>query len=92
MTKPEAMKMRLALRVEGHFWNAYIADPVTMMNAALLGSIRMNVIENDPALKTAFMAVMQIAMAKVIEEVIGGPVEGWEEPVAAPQHEKAGRA
>lgn len=92
MAKPEAMKMRLALRVEGHFWNAYLADPDTMMNAALLGSIRMNVVENDPTLKNAFMAVMQMAIAKVIEDVTGGPVDCWQEPVAAPQHEKAGRA
>jgi hypothetical protein len=38
---------RLALRVEGEFWNAYYAMPGTMRDAIFLGSIRMKFAEPD---------------------------------------------
>lgn len=37
------------------------------------------------------MRLMQDGMAHLIKD-IGGRVEAWNDPVAAPEHEKAGRA
>lgn len=88
----ENAKLRLALRVEGEFWNAYVATADTMEGAFLLGSIRMGAVSADLMLKEAFMSLMQIAMASAIKGATGGKVGHWNDPIAAPQHERAGRA
>ena len=84
--------LRLALRHEGEFWNAYVAPIGTMEGAFLLGSIRMAAVGEDRMMKDAFMSLMQISMAAAIESVIGMKVKKWSEPAAAPEHERAGRA
>ena len=41
--------LRLALRVEGHWWNAYAAPMNTMEGAVLLGSIGMGAVTGEGA-------------------------------------------
>lgn len=84
------VKLRLALRREGDFWNAYVALENTMEDAILIGSIAMGV-ATVPRFKRAFMALMKDAMAHHIKG-IAGKVDHWNDPVTAPEHEKAGRA
>ena len=84
------IKLRLALRREGDFWNAYVAIENTMEGAILIGSIGMG-IASVPKFKRAFMSLMQDAMAHHVKGITGR-IEGWNDPVAAPEHEKAGRA
>lgn len=81
---------RLALRVEGDWWVAYLAQIGTMEGAEELGRTRMSIIE-DPDMKASFMAFMKVAMQMMIE-ASGNRIDGWHDPVIAPQHEKAGRA
>lgn len=84
-------KLRLAMRAEGDFWNAYAAATGTMEGAMLLGSIRRIIVE-EPAMKDAFMCLMQAAFAHLLKTVIGADAEQWHKPVPAPQSERAGRA
>lgn len=83
---------RLAMRVEGDFWNAYYALPNTMEGALLLGSIRMAFVQDFTA-KEIFMALMRDAVSAIIKERIGADAE-WPEPHGrpAPEHERAGKA
>ena len=82
--------LRLAMRVEGDFWNAYAADVGTMDGATLLGSIRMTLVENRP-MRDAFMSLMQIGLMELIETRTGTTVTAWDMR-AAPETERAGRA
>lgn len=83
---------RLAMRVEGDWWNAYYAMPDTMEDAILLGSIRM-IFVHDFSAKEIFMALMRDAVSAIIKDRIGvepsWPDEGGK---PAPEHERAGRA
>ena len=83
---------RLAMRVEGEFWNAYYALPNTMEGALLLGSIRMAFVEDFSA-KQIFMALMRDAVSAIIKAQTGIDA-AWPDPdgIPAPQHERAGRA
>ena len=78
---------RLAIRVEGLYWVAYIADMGTMEGATVIGSIAMAA-ANDPGVKAAFMATMQMAV-EVISPI---PIESWNAPVKAPESERSGNA
>ena len=80
------------MRVEGDFWNAYYALPNTMDNALLLGSIRMQFVQDESA-KQIFMALMRDAVSDILKDATGAdPL--WPDPFGrpAPQHERAGRA
>lgn len=82
---------RLALRIEGDFWNAYYAHVGTMEGAILLGSIRMSGIIDNPERKDAFMVMMRGIVSDATSAVVGTtPTWGGEEPAA--EHEKSGRA
>jgi hypothetical protein len=85
-----SVKLRLALRREGDFWNAYVALENTMDGAVLIGSLAMG-LASVPKFKKAFMRLMQDGMSHHIKD-IAGRVGAWNDPVAAPEHEKAGRA
>ena len=87
MTKP---LIRLALRHEGNFWNAYVALPDTMEGAFLIGSIAMWAVARSPKFKRAFMDVMQGVMTDHLK-ALGATVNGYEER-SAPEHERAGHA
>ena len=83
--------VRLALRHEGDFWNAYAALPDTMDGAVLLGSIVIGAVSGDEgqARKRAFMDLMVKTMAIGIEAATGH-IPAWGMPEAAPEHERAG--
>ena len=83
--------MRLAFRVEGFWWNAYVAQIGTMKEAVLLGSIAMAA-ASDPQVKEQFMETMKAAFSAVIADLVGGQITWPNPPQAAPEHEKAGQA
>ena len=82
---------RLALRVEGDYWNAYYALPDTMEDSIHLGSIRMCFVGGHKKRKKFFMRLMQEACADIIEEATGERPT-WNEPTPGPEHERSGNA
>jgi hypothetical protein len=95
MTKKPSLNLRLAMRVEGDWWNAYAADMQTMDGAVLIGTIRMRAVRGpSPGCarrKQAFMALMQDVINEFLTDA-GATVAGWNDPERAPEHERAGRA
>jgi hypothetical protein len=86
MSGQHTLKVRLAMRQEGEFWNAYFAPSDTMHNAILVGSLRLTIAKH-PQFKKAFMELMQEAIGAAIQDTIG--VEPtWPEPQPAPDHER----
>jgi hypothetical protein len=81
---------RSAMRVEGAWWVAYYALPDTMEGAIEMGRVRMSIVQ-DRARKSAFMAIFSSALAEFMAEQFG-VVPYMNAPVAAPEHERAGRA
>lgn len=81
---------RLALRVEGRYWNAYYALPDTMEDALCLGSIAMAAVRDEDR-KATFMHLMQEAVADIIEAKCGTR-PAFNDPVAAPNIERGGNA
>lgn len=91
MSVPDFEKVgRLAMRVEGDWWNAYYALPDTMEGALLLGSVKMDVVR-DEGRKNAFMDLMRDYFSDILEEKTGHR-PAFHEPRPAPEHEKAGKA
>lgn len=85
------MPIRLAMRVEGDWWVAYLAKADTMEGAKRLGSILMGIVENNPERKEAFLSLMKFAMEESIKKLFGQTPD-WEEPHPAPESERSGRA
>lgn len=85
------MKLRLAMREEGGFWNAYIAQTNTMKDALLIGSIGIGAVTANPELKQRFMDLMQCAFSDALQRSMGVPVAKWDIN-KAPEHERAGLA
>ncbi len=85
------MKLRLAFREEGEFWNAYLALPETMKDAKLVGCILMGTVRKNPDVKRDFMEVMKLILSKASEEVTGEPVMNWDER-KAPEGKRSGSA
>lgn len=83
------MKIRLALRHEGDWWNAYLADPDSMAGAMLIGSVRFGAAVKNPEVKQGFMALMQLIVADAIENATGETITDFE-IAPAPEHERAG--
>lgn len=81
------LPMRLAMRVEGRNWNAYIAKPDTMDGAIWIASIAMKFVENNKQRRDAFLALMQSAVGEALEEIVGTKPT-WNEPMEAPEHER----
>jgi hypothetical protein len=77
---------RLALRVEGHLWCAYYAQPNTMDGAIFLGSIQVRFVL-DKEHKDMFMWLMREAVADILEQNFGQRPD-WREPRRAPEHER----
>ena len=84
MTQP---LLRLAFRVEGGFWNAYVADMDSMEGAVFLGSCSMTAAK-DTEVKQAFMDLMR----KSFEVVSKIDVSHWGAPRPAPDNERGGSA
>lgn len=85
------MKLRIAMREEGYFWNAYIANTDTMKGALLIGSIAIGAVKSNPDLKARFVDLMQNTFADALTRQMGIPVEKWD-IASAPEHERSGRA
>lgn len=90
MSELKTLPVRLALRVEGDWWVAYLAQADTMDGAKRMGSILMGIVE-DKKRKQAFMDLMRDAMDDAIKELTDGAVTHWTER-PAPQAERSGRA
>lgn len=80
---------RLAMRHEGKFWNAYYAEPDSMTDAILLGSVAMRFVETQER-RDAFMNFMREAVSDLIQETTGIRPTWPDGPRSAPEHEKAG--
>ncbi len=88
----KAQMGRTAFRAEGTMWNAYWAPHQnTMDGAILLGSIRLNAIQDNPGRKADFMRLMQSVVAEAITETTGRPVR-WGAPHEPPENERGGNA
>ena len=87
MTADATQIGRLAFRHEGNLWCAYYAMPDTMQDAILLGALHMRW-ASQPAPKLAFMHLMRGVVGDLIEEQTGVR-PSWNEPVAAPEHERS---
>lgn len=77
---------RLSFRVEGENWNAYYANINTMEGATYLGSVKMALVAN-PKRRDQFIAFMRDCFGDVTQQAFGHRPE-WNEPVAAPDHER----
>jgi hypothetical protein len=84
MTNPT--DIRLAFRVEGPFWNVYIAGPDTMDDAILLASIRMTGVKN-PEHREQFKELMKLVLREAVKTSSGLSIEDWAEQTA-PEHER----
>jgi hypothetical protein len=80
------LPIRLALRVDGDKWNAYVARSDTMEGAIWVGSIAMAFVINNEERKEAFIALMRSAMSDAIEDITGSKPEMLTED--APEHER----
>jgi hypothetical protein len=83
---------RVAFRVEGNLWVAYWAMPDTMEGAVFLASIAFGAVSGpkNSDMKHRFMNMARDIAAAGLPE--GVTINGWNEPIPAPEHEKAGRA
>jgi hypothetical protein len=90
MTSMKKIPMRLAMRVEGDWWVAYLAKPDTMDGAEKIGMILMG-IARDPERKQVFLDLMKAAMGDAIKDVTGTTPD-WNEPRDAPESERSGNA
>lgn len=81
---------RLAFRVEGNWWVAYLAKRDSMEGARKLGSILTRIVE-DKERKDAFMAIMVSAMDSAVKDITGSAPLSWDTR-GAPESERSGRA
>jgi hypothetical protein len=84
---------KIALRREGMWWVAYWShlDRHDIAVQSELARIRMNLAENDPAIKAAFIDLAKLVMTKGLEAV-GASISHWEDPEPAPESERSGDA
>jgi hypothetical protein len=68
------LPLRLAMRIEGDKWNAYIARDGTMDGAIWVGSIAFKFGENEKR-REQFLALMSECLAEMIEEMASAPPE-----------------
>lgn len=81
---------RLALRVEGEFWNAYWAPRQDSMEGAiLLASIRMSLVADGSPVKGEFMELAKNGFSQVVRDITGGQIARWNEPRPAPERERS---
>lgn len=85
------MKIRLALREEGNFWNAYLALADTMEGAKLIGTIKIGAVAQDPKIKKDFMKLMQRVLANAIKDTTGQKPKEWDVG-PAPESERSGHS
>jgi hypothetical protein len=82
---------RLALRVEGEWWNGYWAPRQDSMAGAIhIGSVRLGLAQN-PKVKQTFIDLMTTAFGVAVKDATGLTAT-WGEPREAPESERAGNA
>jgi hypothetical protein len=89
MSAKLSIGVRLAIRHEGAFVNAYLAREDTMEGATLLGSILASIAHKGDRWD-AWKKLMTEAVADAVEEVFGHRPDMPERP--APEHERGGAA
>jgi hypothetical protein len=89
MVSRQKLPIRLALRAEGKFWNAYLASEGTMEGADLIGSVILRPCQDDPELAAQFKALMTAVVRRAIKEVVGQAPVDFEE-WGVPTSERAG--
>lgn len=82
--------VRLAFRVEGDKWVAYLAKMDTMDEAIWMGSIAMGIVNSDDTRKRWFMDLMKSALSDFAQDN-GITIASWNE-YEAPPHERSGSA
>jgi len=65
------LPMRLALRVEGDKWNAYVAKRDTMDGAVWIGSIQMRFVNDCERRKQMFIDLMTDSLSEVLRKMYG---------------------
>lgn len=88
MTDLVRMDVRLAIRREGRFINAYLAGTDSMADAELLGSILVAMVEAGEGYFERWKELMTAMFAAHVENVLGVEPEMIEE--RAPEHERSG--
>jgi hypothetical protein len=81
------MTSKIALRREGMWWVAYYAANHRQIE---LSRMRLNIAEQDEAVKNAFIEFNKLILQTCIEKV-GGSVDFWETR-PAPETERSGNA
>ena len=89
--KTTPITIRLTFRVEGLWWNCYLAPPNSMEGAIKLGSILMSAVEDSAECKQLFMLAIQAAFDAFARSELG-VIPAWSEPTIGPENERAGRA
>ncbi|OQC18932.1 MAG: hypothetical protein BWX69_03150 [Planctomycetes bacterium ADurb.Bin069] len=89
-----SLQLRLALRVEGAWWVAYVAQTDSMEGAVELGRIRMASVTGLEgfARRQSFTDLMRSALGDEVAAVTGATPH-WPEPdgTPAPEHERGTR-
>jgi hypothetical protein len=85
----KTISIRLALRHEGDWWNAYLAKSDTMEGARLISSILIGAVAGKPERKQAFIDLMQEVMADGIETMSGVRPDNFDIDTA-PESERSG--
>jgi hypothetical protein len=71
---------RIALRVEGDFYNAYYALPDSMKGAIFIGCIRVALIKNDEVRRMQFLDFVRAAIEELLKDRGHNIVWGGEQP------------
>lgn len=91
MSDPKTIEpFRLAMRVEGTWWVAYLAERETMVGAIEVARIRLNAAKGSQRVTDGFKALMRDVLESALRD-LGATVASWKEE-AAPESERAGRA
>ena len=81
MAEYRKYEFRLALRVRGDWWVAYLAKPGTMDDAYEIGRILLNVVNKSVTHKQLFVNLMSGVIADSVEHLSGVRPDTSFEPV-----------
>jgi hypothetical protein len=81
------MNIRIAFREEGNYWKAYLAQADSMEGAMLIGLIPLAAASEGNPLKQKFTDLMKEVLTDFMVAT-GAEIEGWNDPVSAPPHER----
>jgi hypothetical protein len=90
MAKHLSSPIRLALRTEGDWWVAYLAEATTMDGAREVGRILLGAASQGNGIRERWMSLMSDVMRIALEDM-GVTVASMDER-PAPESERSGRA